>query len=66
MGSSHSSIEIPPKGCEMCDVHTLTEYDTIKGKNFEYYNGTRFFKVSRKHYRRYTRGYLYGYYEDPE
>ena len=35
-------------------------------KNKEYYEGKRFFKVSRRHYREYTRGFIYGYYHDDE
>lgn len=42
----------------------LSAWDTHPPKNNEYYSGDRFFKVSRKHYPQYTRGYLYGYYED--
>jgi len=34
-------------------------------KNYDYYNGTRMFKVSRALYPCYTRGYLYGYYYFP-
>ena len=35
---------------------------TYNAKNFDYYNGNRFFKISRKNYREYSRGYIYGYY----
>jgi len=35
-------------------------------KNVKYYTGERFFKVSRKHYRDFTPGYFYGYYQDLE
>ena len=35
-------------------------------KNKAYYEGKRFFKVSRRHYREYTRGYIFGYYHDDE
>jgi len=42
---------------------SLTENE---GKNKEYYEGKRFFKISRKHYREYTRGFLFGYYHDDE
>jgi len=37
-------------------------WDTYNAKNWEYYSGKRFFKVSRKNYRDYTRGYIWGYY----
>jgi hypothetical protein len=36
-----------------------------KPKNFNYYfTDKRCFRVSRKHYPQYTRGTIYGYYED--
>ena len=36
-------------------------------KNFEFYfSKERCFRVSRKHYPQYTRGYLFGYYEEEE
>jgi hypothetical protein len=36
-----------------------------KPKNFDYYfSKERFVKISRKHYPQFTRGYLYGYWED--
>lgn len=72
MGSSQSissvAAEIPPSGCELSHVHTLTEYDTITGKNIDYYNGRRFFTVSPRYYPQFKKGYFYGYYEvdDPE
>lgn len=34
-------------------------------KNYDYYTGLRFTKVSRALYPSYTRGYLYGYYYYP-
>jgi hypothetical protein len=37
-------------------------WETYNAKNWNYYNGNRFFKVSRKNYRDYKRGYIYGYY----
>ena len=36
------------------------------GKNKDYYEGKRFFKVSRRFYREYTSGYFFGYYHDDE
>ena len=36
--------------------------ETYNAKNFDYYTGNRFFKISRKNYRDYSRGYIYGYY----
>jgi len=42
----------------------LSAWDTYLPKNKKYYSGDRFFKVSRKHYPQYERGYIYGYYED--
>ena len=32
----------------------------------DYYNGTRFFEVGKDKYRRYTRGYIYGWNEEKE
>ncbi len=40
----------------------LSCWESYNAKNFEYYTGDRFFKISRKNYRDYTRGYCYGYY----
>ena len=48
----------------LSDINTITEYDDIGEKNFSYYTGKRYFKISRKLYPQYTRGYIYGYYED--
>lgn len=39
---------------------------SYEGKNKAYYEGKRFFKVSRRFYREYTRGFIYGYYHDDE
>jgi len=40
----------------------LSRWSSYNAKNFDYYNGKRFFKISRKNYRDYQRGYVYGYY----
>ena len=40
----------------------LSCWESYNAKNFDYYNGNRFFKISRKNYRDYSRGYIYGYY----
>ena len=37
-------------------------WESYNAKNWEYYNGNRFFKISRKNYRDYQRGLVYGYY----
>ena len=34
-------------------------------KNFDYYNGNRFFKISRRHYPEYTAGKIWGYWYNP-
>jgi len=36
-------------------------WETYNAKNYKYYTGERFFKISRKNYRDYTRGYVFGY-----
>jgi len=41
--------------------HNITEWDTFKAKNWEYYSGERFTPISRSMYPQYTRGWLYGY-----
>ena len=46
--------------------YTPEEIENQDLKNKEYYTGERYFKVSRKHYADYTRGYFYGYYQDLE
>jgi len=50
----------------LSSIHTLTEWDNVGEKNFRYYTGQRFFRVSRRHYPQYTRGWIYGYYEDKD
>ena len=40
----------------------LSCWETYNAKNWSYYSGERFFKISRKNYRDYSRGYIYGYY----
>tara|TARA_Y100001963_G_scaffold103375_1_gene142276 strand:+ start:1104 stop:1355 length:252 start_codon:yes stop_codon:yes gene_type:complete len=42
----------------------LSAWDYHNPKNFDYYSGERFCKISRSLYPQYTRGYIYGYYED--
>lgn len=44
--------------------HNISEWEEFEPKNTEYYEGTRFFKVSKSLYPQYTRGWLYGYYEN--
>jgi len=49
--------------------HKITEWDTNPPKNLNYYNGQRFFKVSRDLYPQYKKGWLYplfGYSIDPD
>lgn len=44
-------------------IQTFTEWDDISGKNFKYYSGERFFKISRRYYTNdFQRGYIFGYY----
>ena len=44
--------------------HHISEWEEIPVKNSEYYDGTRFFKVSRSLYPSYTKGWIYGYYPE--
>ena len=44
----------------------ISAWDTHPPKNFDYYMGDRFTKISRRHYPEYIRGYLWGYYYDPD
>ena len=46
--------------------HHISEWEDLEPKNSEYYDGTRFFKVSRNLYPSYTRGWIYGYTENAE
>ena len=41
--------------------HRISAWEELPVKNAEYYDGTRFFKVSRNLYPSYTKGWLYGY-----
>lgn len=43
----------------------LSAWSGHNSKNFDYYNGNRFCKISRRHYPEYTRGYIYGYWYSP-
>ena len=46
--------------------HNISEWEDLPIKNSEYYDGSRFFKISRNLYPSYTRGWLYGYTEDAD
>ena len=41
-------------------------WEKYNAKNFDYYNGKRFFKISRKNYRDYQVGFVFGYYYNGE
>ncbi len=43
------------------EEHKITEWDTFKCKNWQYYNGERFTTISRNMYPQYTKGWFYGY-----
>jgi len=54
-------------GIEAKMMEDFAENDSgTKPKNWEYYNGTRFFKVGRSNYPQYIHGFWYGYYKDDE
>ena len=40
----------------------LSCWESYNAKNYKYYTGERFFKISRKNYRDYSKGIIYGYY----
>ena len=40
----------------------LSCWECYNSKNFDYYNGKRFFKISRRYYSDYSKGFWYGYY----
>ncbi len=68
MGAYHSKLlleDFAPVRNESKE-HKITEWDTNPPKNLNYYNGQRFFKVSRDLYPQYTRGWLFGYSIDPD
>jgi len=44
----------------------LSAWSGHNAKNFDYYNGNRFCKISRRHYPEYTRGILFGYWYSGE
>jgi hypothetical protein len=46
--------------------YTPEEIENQNLKNKDYYTGDRYFKISRKYYPQFTRGYFYSYYEDLE
>ena len=41
--------------------HNVSEWTKFRPKNDDYYNGSRFFRVSRSLYPYYNRGLLWGY-----
>jgi len=41
----------------------MQEFTEHADKNIDYYDGTRFFKVSNSLYPNFTRGWFYGWYE---
>lgn len=43
----------------------LSAWSGHNAKNFDYYNGNRFCKISRRHYPEYTRGIVWGYWYAP-
>ena len=43
----------------------LSAWFGYNAKNFDYYNGNRFCKISRRHYPEYTRGVVWGYWYNP-
>ena len=46
--------------------HRISAWQEMEPKNAEYYDGTRFFKVSRGLYPSYQKGWLYGYNQDTD
>ena len=44
--------------------HRISEWTNLGTKNLSYYDGERFFKVSRSLYPSYTKGWIYGYYDE--
>lgn len=46
--------------------HRISEWNELEPKNAEYYDGQRFFTVSRNLYPDYSRGWIYGYDQDPD
>tara|TARA_R100000734_G_C3235172_1_gene41756 strand:- start:156 stop:401 length:246 start_codon:yes stop_codon:yes gene_type:complete len=48
----------------MSQEHRISAWEELEPKNSEYYDGTRFFKVSRRLYPSYTKGWIYGYDHD--
>lgn len=65
MGAS-SSYHLAHEFGVLETVETITPHDVIKGKNFEYYSGKRFTIIPPSFYKKYTRGYLWGFYESVE
>ena len=43
----------------------LSAWYGYNAKNFDYYNGNRFCKISRRHYPEYTPGKIWGYWYAP-
>ena len=66
MGSTESSMTVVDysPNSNFSEKHNISAWTKFKPKNDDYYKGNRFCKISRSLYPQYTRGYLWGYYED--
>ena len=67
MGSASSKYELHDWSHDrnVSVEHRISAWEDLGTKNIEYYSGDRFFKVSRSLYPSYTRGWIYGYDENP-
>jgi len=63
MGSEVSKLETDTNGFNrnFSAEHKISAWIGLPPKNADYYNGQRFFKVSKDHYRCYQKGYIYGH-----
>ena len=68
MGAEISKLEPDADGYNrnFSDEHKISAWEGVPPKNADYYNGQRFFKVSKDHYRCYQKGYLYGHTYDAD
>lgn len=66
MGQSQSLLEYKEEPLIMNALeYPYGVWSYEKPKNFDYFfTNKRCFRISRKHYPEYTRGYFYGYYQD--
>ena len=66
MGQYNSTLDLDLTVHKWNRQEPPNNWTTYPPKNIHYYNGNRFFKVSRGFYPQFTKGYLWGRYENEQ